>query len=1078
MTALGATSFMALEAIGGAISINYGFVNTAIAILMVGLVIFITGFPITYYAARHGVDIDLLTRGAGFGYLGSTVTSLIYASFTFIFFAIEAAILAMALQVLFGIPLALGYVLCAVAVVPIVTHGITAISRFQLGTQFLWLVLQIVALAAVAWYEFDRVADWSQYPGSLAPDRGGSFDLALFGAASAMMFALMAQIGEQVDYLRFLPARESIPGRQWWAAMVLAGPGWMLIGAIKLLAGSFLAWLAFTGGASLLAATDPTHMYQAAFNYITHSPALSLLLAGVLVIISQMKINVTNAYAGSIAWSNFFSRVTHSHPGRVVWLVFNVIIALVLMELNVYQALENILGLFAIVAVSWLGTISADLMINRALGLRPRELEFKRAHLYDVNPVGLGSMLSAIAVGLACYFGALGPAAEALTHYLTLLTTFLVAPLLAWYSGGRYYIAREQSLARPASEIHECCICENSFEHEDMSYCSAYLGPICSLCCALDGRCMDSCKTDARLADQLKAWLSRFLPQAIVGQVDSRLGRFLATLGIASALNAALLSLVYYHVSPADSASEAMLFSTLLALFMIFTLIAGVLTWVFLLSQESRRVAHEESIRQTQLLMAEIDAHRKTDRELQQAKEIAEAANLAKSRYLAGISHELRTPLQSILGYAQILSRDKGITDKRRESIDIVRHSGEYLADLIEGLLDISKIEAGKLDIQHQQVDLGALLEEMRDIFGLMAQDKGIHFKAHFSDKLPRYVNTDEKRLRQVLINLLSNAVKFTDQGQVSFTVNYRNQVAVFVVEDSGVGIDSGDLERIFNPFERVRGNDQGHTPGTGLGLTIVKLLVELMGGDIAVHSQPGNGSRFTVMLMLSSINRPQVATLPQREIIGYRGPARSVMVADDEVVHRTLIRDLLEPLGFEVIQAQHGQHCLELLGAHSPDLFLVDVSMPGMNGLELVRELRDEGITAPVIMISADAQERHGDLDQDRLHDDFMVKPIKLRELLTRISTHLQLEWYYEHGNIIASDAGARLPRGTAIPDLPGLVKLRAFAEIGYLKGVQTQLDELRGDSRLDPALVAHFDYLSRQARLEKIAAVFKETS
>jgi Mn2+/Fe2+ NRAMP family transporter len=215
MTALGATAFLALEAIGGAITLNYGFSNAAVAILMVGLVIFITGLPISYYAAKHGVDIDLLTRGAGFGYLGSTITSLIYASFTFIFFAIEAAILAMALKALFGIPLALGYVLCAVAVIPIVTHGITTISKFQVGTQFLWLALQILALVAVAWFEYSSVPDWTKYPGTAAGSTPG-FDFALFGAASAVLFALVAQIGEQVDYLRFLPARETIPRRKWW----------------------------------------------------------------------------------------------------------------------------------------------------------------------------------------------------------------------------------------------------------------------------------------------------------------------------------------------------------------------------------------------------------------------------------------------------------------------------------------------------------------------------------------------------------------------------------------------------------------------------------------------------------------------------------------------------------------------------------------------------------------------------------------------------------------------------------------------------------------------------------------------
>ena len=1077
MTALGATAFMALEAIGGAITLNYGFINAVAAIFAVGAVFFITGYPISYYAAKHGVDIDLLTRGAGFGYLGSTVTSLIYASFTFIFFAIEAAILAMALQALFGIPLALGYVICAVAVVPVVTHGITAISRFQLGTQSLWLALQILALAAVAWFEFERLPDWSSYAGSAAPDTGGQFNVALFGAASAMMFALIAQIGEQVDYLRFLPPKEQIGRRQWHSALMMAGPGWILIGVVKMLAGSFLAWLAFSAGADVVMATDPTQMYQAAFNYITSSPAFSLLLAGLMVIISQMKINVTNAYAGSIAWSNFFSRVTHSHPGRVVWLVFNVAIALLLMELGIYQALENTLSLFAIIAVSWLGTICTDLLVNRALGLRPEGLEFKRAHLYDVNPVGIGSMLGAAVVGLACYFGLFGATAQALTHYLTLLTTLVLAPLLAWYTGGRYYIARQSQLIATEHQMHECCICENSYEHEDMSYCPAYLGPICSLCCSLDGRCLDTCKPHARMASQLKSWLARFLPESLAAQVDSRLGHYLAILGFISVINAALFTMVFYHVNPEDLTSRTLIASTLWTLYFVFTIISGVVAWLFLLTRESRVVAQEESNRQNQLLATEIEAHRETDRELQQAKETAESANQAKSRYLAGISHELRTPLQSILGYAQLLSRDKDLPDKRREAVNVVSRSGEYLADLIEGLLDISRIETGRLEIRREQVDLQALLEELANMFGPMAREKDIAFASHLSPHLPRYVMGDEKRLRQILINLLSNGIKFTDSGRVDFHVNYRNQVAEITVQDTGRGMAGDQLEKIYSPFERLPAGTLPAAPGTGLGLTIVKLLVEMMGGDISVNSTPGQGSCFTVMLMLTSVSQPTVPNLPAREITGYHGPTRQVMVVDDEPYHRQLIAELLSPLGFELRLAASAEHCLELLPDFEPDLFLVDVSMPGMNGLELVALLRQSDVKVPIIMISADAQERHGDLDEGRLHDDFMVKPIKLRGLLKRMSRLMDLQWCYaDSQDERPGQQDQPVPDTFKLPDTAAFTRLRAYAEIGYLKGVREELDEMEQDREVDSAVLSHLQFLARQARLERITELFKE--
>src|SRR5271170_7108754 len=240
-TAIGAISFLALEAIGGAITVNYGFANATAAILAVGGLIFLTGLPIAYYAATYGVDIDLLTRGAGFGYIGSTVTSLIYASFTFLFFAIEAAIMSLALELWFHIPMFIGYVVCSVVVIPLVTHGITFISRLQLWTQPVWLVLHVLPFVFIAVSDPGSFEAWTQYGGRADAD-GQSFHLLLFGAASTVVFSLIAQIGEQVDFLRFLPPRASGRPTAWWTAFLAAGPGWIVPGVFKLLAGSFLAY--------------------------------------------------------------------------------------------------------------------------------------------------------------------------------------------------------------------------------------------------------------------------------------------------------------------------------------------------------------------------------------------------------------------------------------------------------------------------------------------------------------------------------------------------------------------------------------------------------------------------------------------------------------------------------------------------------------------------------------------------------------------------------------------------------------------------------------------------------------------
>src|SRR6266566_4666150 len=305
-TALGAISFLALEAI------------------VVSVIIFCCGLPIAYHAAKCGIDIDLLTRGAGFGYIGSTITSLIYASFTFIFFAIEAVILATALEMCFGIPRPIGYLISAVVIIPLVTHGITLISRFQLWTQPLWIVLHILPFAAIAYANPHSFAEWTTFTGEHG-EAASHLDLLLFGTAASVVFSLVAQVGEQVDFLRFLPRDRRTSKTSWWIALLSAGPGWIVLGALKLLAGSFLAYFALIHGVSVEHAAEPANMYLEAFRYVLSQPDLALTLTGAFVILSQLKINVTNAYAGSIAWSNFFSRLTHSHPGRVVWLVFNVL---------------------------------------------------------------------------------------------------------------------------------------------------------------------------------------------------------------------------------------------------------------------------------------------------------------------------------------------------------------------------------------------------------------------------------------------------------------------------------------------------------------------------------------------------------------------------------------------------------------------------------------------------------------------------------------------------------------------------------------------------------------------------------
>lgn len=1088
-TALGAISFLALEAIGGSITLHYGFNNAIAAICVVSLIIFLTAIPISYYAAKYGVDIDLLTRGAGFGYIGSTITSLIYASFTFIFFALEAAIMAMALELLFSIPLALGYLLSSLAIIPLVTHGITVISRFQLWSQPLWIILQLIPFIFIIYTDASAVENWTSFSGNFqTAESQQGISILFFGAASAVVFSLIAQIGEQVDFLRFLPVAKKGKEWKWWAALIAGGPGWILIGAIKIMAGSFLAVLALNHSVPANEAADPTRMYMVAFGYLTHSPQIALAFAGIFVILSQLKINVTNAYAGSIAWSNFFSRLTHSHPGRVVWLVFNVAIALLLMELGVYRALEQTLGFYGIVAVAWLGALVADLVINKPLGLSPKYIEFKRAHLYDINPVGFGAMIFASIIGIICHAGLLGNIAQALSHFIALVCALLAAPTIAWMTQGRYYLARpsiETEKLYLASSDHKnnsystvtCCICEHKFEHEDITYCPAYAGDICSLCCSLDARCHDHCKPGANYREQLQQFFMLFLPNSITSKINSQVGQFIGLVVLINGLSAILLSLIYFQTPIHDSDTALLLENTLWKVFFLLVIITGVVSWLFVLAHESRHVAQEESQRQTRLLMEEIEAHERTDKALQLAKEQAEAANQAKSRYLTGISHELRSPLNAVLGYAQLLEKDPDMPAHRKEALGVIRRSSEHLADLIEGLLDISKIEAGRFDLHRDQVRLPMLMDQLVNMFRLQAEAKGLQFIYECNDRLPELVRTDEKRLRQILINLLSNAIKYTERGSVFFKLRYRNQVAEFTVKDTGEGIAHENLERIFRPFERVRKPGSTAT-GTGLGLTITRLLTEIMGGDISVKSAPGEGSTFKASLMLPSIAVPLSEPIrqPVQTIYGYEGTVRTIMLVDDEQTHRQLMTSLLIPLGFQLIEVDNPLNALEVLHQKTqennrPDLIMLDVSMPVLDGWGLAKNLRKANYHSPIIMVSADASEgRNQPQSQEEplLHDAYITKPIQLQAVLDHIQKLLDLQWRYQQ--TATSSLSPAVIQTMELPDDEHLDDIVHLARIGHKKGLQEKIVQLEQQGLASQAFLNQLKSLTINFQFEKI--------
>ncbi|MCR4508595.1 response regulator [Pseudomonas sp. 32.2.56] len=1075
-TALSAVSFLALEAIGGALALSYGFTNTLWAILAVSLVIFLTGLPISYYAARYGVDMDLLTRGAGFGYIGSTITSLIYASFTFLFFALEAAIMALALELYFNIPLALAYVICSVIVIPLVAYGITLINRLQMWTQPLWLFLLFLPYIFVIGKNPEALSDWTSFAGR--EGEGGAFNLLYFGAACTVALALVTQIGEQVDYLRFLPEKTRRNRKRWWAALLMAGPGWIIPGALKMLAGAFLAFLALQHEIPMERAAEPTQMYLVAFNYVFSSPEWALAAMVLFVIVSQVKINMTNAYAGSLAWSNFFARVTHSHPGRVVWLVFNVAIALMLMELGVFQAIEEVLGLYANIAIAWIGAVVADLVINKPLGLSPKHIEFKRAHLYDINPVGVGAMLIASLLSILAHGGLFGQLAQAASPVVALGSAMLFAPLIAWLTGGRYYLARSSDplLLYPlgVSTSAQCGLCSNAFESEDMAFCPAYSTPICSLCCSLDARCGDACKPRARLSEQLDDFIRWLFPRVSIPRLHSRLAQYLGLLTVLVALLFGALALIYSQVSlglVAQSAeAQETLYLAFLKAFLTLSLFAAILAWWVVLTRESRRVAQEESDRQTQLLMQEIEAHRKTDEALQKAKEASEAANAAKSRYVTGLSHELRTPLNSILGYTQILQRDAGMPGHHQDALATIFRSGSHLLSLIDGLLDVAKIEAGKLNLELTEIPFPEFIHQLERMFTPQAEEKGLRFRLETSGRMPAVVRGDEKRVRQILINLLGNAVRFTDSGEVCLRVSYLRETASFEIIDTGIGIDPEQIERIFQPFER--GDLMRQDNGVGLGLTITRMLTSLMGGELSVKSVLGQGTSFQVRLFLSEVRVPQAVVHVEHDIIGYQGPRRLILVVDDHIEHRRVLAGMLEPLGFSIAQAASGQEAIRQVALLSPDLILMDLSMPQMDGWETSRLIRRNAHSqAPIIVISANAfaDDRERSVSADC--SDYLAKPVHTPELLERIHKHLDLQWLRRtaHNTPATSEPAVR-------PSSSDLEALRELGAIGYIRGIQEKLDAI---DRLTPAsasFTAPLRALVKSYRLDEFNRQLKE--
>jgi len=1073
LTAASSSSALVLEAIGATLLVSFGFTNAIASISVALTVIFLFCIPISYYSCKYNVDIDLLTRGAGFGYIGSTVTSIVYASFCFIFFSIEAMIMAGALQMAFSLPASLSYLICAFVIIPIVFFGITAINRLQtwsFGVVAVMTAGPVVYLLLRAPETIDFMA--LQHG---AAGQGPGFDALSFGTGCGIVISLIAQIGEQVDYQRFMPDQRLGRKSVWWLSLLAAGPGWFVLGFCKQLIGMVLAAAVLLAGGSALQARDPIQMYLHVYRLIIQDPEAAIFAVTFYAALSQIKINVANAYAGSLAWSNFFSRVTHFHPGRVVWLVFNIIVSFILMELGILGAIEKVLGLYSNVAIAWIASVVADLAINKPLGLSPANIEFRRAYLRHYNPVGFGSMTMGAILSILAFTGVFGPYPQAFSWLIALVTSFCLSPIIAYATKGAFYIARANTEFAASDELWLCGVCGERYAQRDFAQCPFHDAPICSLCCTLEPGCKDICKsidteTSRENGGPLKSW------------IKSRTLRFLALSAAAFAVIAITLWLTFWMSSERTDLPTAVHMADLLwRLLLVLLLPIMVGAWWIVLSKDGQQLAEGELKEKNAALEREIEARTMLDlrlkaafteletanrrltelshfnesimlnspfpmavyadegqcvaandayvelvgatreallqqnfrdlaswrssglldcgltalnrevaqrhefqvitsfgkelcaeaqmlptringrlhllvqlvdlterkhaeEQIERARRTAEAANQAKSEFLANMSHEIRTPMNAIMGLSY-LAMKSAPNEKQKDYSRKINRSANSLLGIINDILDLSKIEAGKLTLETMEFNLFTVLESVSDSTALRAEEQSIELLFSVSPDVPTILIGDPLRLGQLLLNLVNNAVKFTAIGEVEVTVSVASREdgevsLLFSIRDTGIGMTEEQISRLFRSFEQADVSTARQFGGTGLGLAICSKLAELMGGSLSVRSRPGEGSVFSFGAAFG-VPAGQTASKTAAEL-----RKSKILIVDDNASSCRILSEILAEYARDLGAAHSGAEAIQMLDQarrqDSPyDLAIIDWDMPGMNGPELIREIR-----------------------------------------------------------------------------------------------------------------------------------------